>query len=256
MDYRTLGRSGCAVSTLRTGHDDLRQGDRRDRSPTPSSTGSSRPAARSSTPPTSTPPGPRGDHRPLAGGQARRDARAGRARHQGAFPDGRRAPTTSGLSRRHLATRARRLAAPARRRARRPLPGARLGPVTPLEETLGFLDDAVRAGKIHYAGPVQLHRLAAAAHRGRRRAPRAWPCRSPLQPQYNLLVREIEWEIVPAARGQRAGPAALVTARWRLADRQVPPRRAAHRCHQARRGPGAAASRPTTGAAPRSAPGT
>ena len=42
-----------------------------------------------------------------------------------------------------------------------------------------------------------------------------------LQPQYNLLVREIEWEVVPACAANGARPAALVAARRRLADRQV-----------------------------------
>ena len=42
-----------------------------------------------------------------------------------------------------------------------------------------------------------------------------------LQPQYNLLVREIEWEIVPGLRVDRARAAAVVAARRRLADRQV-----------------------------------
>ncbi|MGH3369374.1 MAG: aldo/keto reductase [Nocardioidaceae bacterium] len=77
-------------------------------------------------------------------------------------------------------------------------------PWTPLEETLGFLDDAVRAGKIHYPGLSnftgwQLQRAVdVAEHRGL-----AVPVT--LQPQYNLLVREIEWEIVPAAQANGLG---------------------------------------------------
>jgi hypothetical protein len=69
--------------------------------------------------------------------------------------------------------------------------------LTPLEETLRFLDDAVRAGKIAYYGfsnylgwqvtkAVQLAKAAGFAP----------PVT--LQPQYNLLVRDIELEIVPA----------------------------------------------------------
>jgi aryl-alcohol dehydrogenase-like predicted oxidoreductase len=71
-------------------------------------------------------------------------------------------------------------------------------PLTPLEETLRFLDDAVRAGKIHYVGLSnftgwQLQRAVDVAEfRGLARP-------VTLQPQYNLLVREIEWEIIPAA---------------------------------------------------------
>ena len=72
-------------------------------------------------------------------------------------------------------------------------------PLTPLEETLHFLDDAVRAGKIHYVGLSNFtgwqlqHAVDIAEFRVL-----AGPVT--LQPQYNLLVREIEWEIVPAAR--------------------------------------------------------
>jgi aryl-alcohol dehydrogenase-like predicted oxidoreductase len=70
-------------------------------------------------------------------------------------------------------------------------------PLTPLEETWGFLDDAVRAGKVRYLGLSnytgwQVQKVAdLARHRGLARP-------VTLQPQYNLLVREIEWEIVPA----------------------------------------------------------
>ena len=71
-------------------------------------------------------------------------------------------------------------------------------PITPLDETLRFLDDAVRAGKIHYAGLSnftgwQTQRAVDVAER-LGLAPLV-----SLQPQYNLLAREIEWEVVPAA---------------------------------------------------------
>ncbi len=78
-------------------------------------------------------------------------------------------------------------------------------PLTPVEETLGFLDDAVRAGKISYAGLSnftgwQLQRAVdVAEHRGLASRPVT------LQPQYNLLAREIEWEIVPAALASGLG---------------------------------------------------
>ena len=77
-------------------------------------------------------------------------------------------------------------------------------PVTPLEETLSFLEDAVRAGKIAYGGLSnftgwQLQKASdLIAHRG-------WSPLVTLQPQYNLLVREIEWEIVPAAQENGLG---------------------------------------------------
>ncbi len=69
--------------------------------------------------------------------------------------------------------------------------------LTPLEETLRFLDDAISAGKIGYYGfsnylgwqITKAVHLARAAH---------WAAPVTLQPQYNLLVRDIEHEIVPA----------------------------------------------------------
>lgn len=71
-------------------------------------------------------------------------------------------------------------------------------PLTPVEETLGFFHDAVASGKVRYLGlsnftgwQVQ-KTVDVAEHRG-------WPRPVTLQPQYNLLAREIEWEIVPAA---------------------------------------------------------
>src|SRR3954447_24472396 len=71
-------------------------------------------------------------------------------------------------------------------------------PVTPLEETLGTLDDFVRAGKIRYVGLSnytgwQIQKTMALA------AARGWNAPVTLQPQYNLLVRELEWEIVPSS---------------------------------------------------------
>ena len=70
--------------------------------------------------------------------------------------------------------------------------------LTPLDETLRFIDDAVTAGKIgsygfsNYLG-WQLTKAAdtARAH--------GWTPPVTLQPQYSLLVRGIEHEIVPAA---------------------------------------------------------
>ncbi|MFT4213226.1 MAG: aldo/keto reductase [Microbacterium sp.] len=75
-------------------------------------------------------------------------------------------------------------------------------PLTPLEETLGFLDDAVRSGKIGYAGLSNFTgwqiAQAAASVRGR------FPLVS-MQPQYNLLAREVEWEILPACEANGLG---------------------------------------------------
>jgi aryl-alcohol dehydrogenase (NADP+) len=71
-------------------------------------------------------------------------------------------------------------------------------PVTPLEETLRTFDGFVRAGKIGYYGLSNFTgwQLTKAVHLAR-----ALNLAAPvtLQPQYSLIVREIEWEIVPAA---------------------------------------------------------
>jgi len=76
--------------------------------------------------------------------------------------------------------------------------------VTPLEETLRFLDDAVRSGKIAYYGFSNFlgWQLTKAVH-----VARAHGFTAPitLQPQYSLLVREIESEIVPAALDANIG---------------------------------------------------
>ena len=76
--------------------------------------------------------------------------------------------------------------------------------LTPIEETLRFLDDAIRAGKIGYYGFSNFlgWQLTKAVHVARA-AGLAPPVT--LQPQYNLLVRDIEWEIVPAAQDAGIG---------------------------------------------------
>jgi aryl-alcohol dehydrogenase-like predicted oxidoreductase len=71
-------------------------------------------------------------------------------------------------------------------------------PWTPLEETVRTLDGFARAGKIRYWGLSNFTgwQLTKVVHLAR-----ALDAAGPvtLQPQYSLLVREIEWEIVPAA---------------------------------------------------------
>jgi aryl-alcohol dehydrogenase-like predicted oxidoreductase len=74
-------------------------------------------------------------------------------------------------------------------------------PLTPIEETLTFLDSAVRAGKIHYVGLSnftgwQIQKAVDVADA------RVLARPVTLQPQYNLLVREVEWEIVPACQAE------------------------------------------------------
>jgi aryl-alcohol dehydrogenase-like predicted oxidoreductase len=71
-------------------------------------------------------------------------------------------------------------------------------PLTPLEETLRTLEAFVAAGKIRYYGLSNFTgwQLTKAVHLAR-----ALDLPGPvtLQPQYSLVAREIEWEIVPAA---------------------------------------------------------
>ena len=77
-------------------------------------------------------------------------------------------------------------------------------PLTPIEETLGFFEDAVRAGKIRYAGVSnflgwQLQKTALLARSAGR------PPIATLQPQYNLLVRDIEFELVEVCGNENVG---------------------------------------------------
>jgi aryl-alcohol dehydrogenase-like predicted oxidoreductase len=122
---------------------------------------------------------------------------------KGRFPSG-NGPNGVGLSRKHLA-------------AALDASLSRLGveyvdlyqvhafdPHTPLEETLRFLDDAGQKGKVHYVGLSnftgwQLQRAVDLAEFRDLLPPVT------VQPQYNLLAREIEWEIVPAAQANGLG---------------------------------------------------
>ena len=77
-------------------------------------------------------------------------------------------------------------------------------PLTPVEETLRFLDDSVRAGKINYVGLSnftgwQLQKTVDTA------ACRGLSAPVTVQPQYNLLARAAEWEIVPACQAAGLG---------------------------------------------------
>ena len=76
--------------------------------------------------------------------------------------------------------------------------------LTPIEETLRFLDDAICNGKIAYYGFCNFL--------GWQLTKAVWTARAKgfappvtLQPQYNLLVRDIEHEIVPAALDAEIG---------------------------------------------------
>lgn len=119
------------------------------------------------------------------------------------FPTG-DGPNDVGLSRRHLSTA---LDASLRRLQLDTIDLFQVhawDPLTPLEETLRFLDDAVTAGKIRYVGLSnftgwQLQRAVdlAGFH--------GWSMPVTLQPHYNLLGRELEWEIVPACAANGLG---------------------------------------------------
>jgi aryl-alcohol dehydrogenase (NADP+) len=107
-------------------------------------------------------------------------------------------PNGAGLSARHL-TRA--LDASLRRLGRDAVDLYQVhayDPLTPLEETLRTLDQFTRAGKVRYWGLSNFTgwQLTKAVHLAR-----ALNVAGPvtLQPQYSLLARETEWEIVPAA---------------------------------------------------------
>ena len=122
---------------------------------------------------------------------------------KGRFPRG-EGPNDAGLSRRHLRDA---LDASLRRLDVESVDLYQVhafDPHTPLEETLGFLDDAVRAGKISYVGLSnytgwQVQKVVDLAEA------RGLAVPVTLQPQYNLLVREIEWEIVPACQSTGLG---------------------------------------------------
>lgn len=75
---------------------------------------------------------------------------------------------------------------------------------TPLEETLRAMDDLVTAGKIRYVGAsnwtasslVRANMLADKYH---------WARIDCLQPEYSLLVRSTEWELLPVCREEGIG---------------------------------------------------
>ena len=122
---------------------------------------------------------------------------------KGRFASG-AAPNASGLSARHL-TRA--LHASLRRLGVDVVDLYQVhafDPWTPVEETLRTMDTFIRAGKIRYWGLSnftgwQVTKVSQVA----RQMGVAGPVT--LQPQYSLIVREIEWEIVPAARDAGLG---------------------------------------------------
>lgn len=196
MEHRTLGRSGCAVSsltlgTMTFGHETDEAGAHAQLDAFLAAGGTLIDTADVYT---------RGASETIIGRWLARQPAEVRDRvvlaTKGRFPMG-DAPNDVGLSRRHLSAA---LDASLRRLQVDHVDLYQVhawDPLTPLEETWAFLDDAVCAGKVHYLGLSnyagwQVQKVAdLAAYRGLARP-------VTLQPQYNLLVREIEWEIVPA----------------------------------------------------------
>jgi aryl-alcohol dehydrogenase-like predicted oxidoreductase len=110
----------------------------------------------------------------------------------------------TGLSRRHLD---RALTASLRRLRREKVDLYQLhgwDPLTPIEETLSFLDDAVHAGKINYIG---LSNFTAWQMQLTLTTAKAMGLQIPvtLQTQYSLVSREIEFEVIPAALYNNVG---------------------------------------------------
>ena len=75
---------------------------------------------------------------------------------------------------------------------------------TPLEETLSTLDGLVKSGKVRYIGASNFSgwQLQKALELSRERG---WESFSSLQPQYNLLCRSTEWELIPVCRNEGLG---------------------------------------------------
>jgi aryl-alcohol dehydrogenase-like predicted oxidoreductase len=122
---------------------------------------------------------------------------------KGRFPTG-PGPNQVGLSRRHLS---RAIDASLRRLGIECIDLYQVhgyDPLTPLDETLHALDDAVRMGKISYVGLSnftgwQVQKAVDIADARNLSRPVT------LQPQYNLLAREVEWEVVPACEAEGLG---------------------------------------------------
>jgi aryl-alcohol dehydrogenase-like predicted oxidoreductase len=195
MEYRLLGSSGCAVSTLALGT--LTFGNETDQATSFCQLDQFTEAG-----------GNLVDSADVyADGRAEEiigrwlDARPGRRElvvlaTKGRFPTD-ESPNGHGLSRRHLSLA---LDASLRRLNVETIDLYQVhgwDPLTPVEETLRFLDDAVRAGKINYVGLSnftgwQLQKAVDIAEFRGLSAPVS------IQPQYNLLARAVEWEIAPA----------------------------------------------------------
>ena len=108
---------------------------------------------------------------------------------------------------------------------------------TPLEEMLRAFDDLVRQGKILYTAcsNYETWRLMEALWIS---DTNGWARFDAYQPQYSLVVRDIDEEIVPACEAKGLGAGRLVAARRRLPRRQVQARQPEGRGHALGRGLG------------------
>ena len=203
MEYRTLGRSGCAVSvfalgTMTFGHESDESVSHRQLDRFVEAGGNLIDTADVYT---------HGVSEEIIGRWLAKRGHAVRDQvvlaTKGRFPMG-RGPNDAGLSR-HSLDRA--LSESLRRLSVETIDlyqAHAWDPLTPVEETLRFLDDQVRAGKIRYVGVSNFtgwqvqKAVDLADFRGLSRP-------VTLQPQYNLLAREIEWEIVPACQAEGLG---------------------------------------------------
>ena len=95
---------------------------------------------------------------------------------------------------------------------------------TPLEETLRAFDDLVRQGKVHYIG-VSEWTAEQIADALRLADEMGFDRIISNQPQYSLLWRVIEAEVVPLSEAEGIGSDRLVTPVPGSADREVPARR-------------------------------
>jgi aryl-alcohol dehydrogenase-like predicted oxidoreductase len=77
-------------------------------------------------------------------------------------------------------------------------------PATPVTETLGALDDLVRAGKVRYVGTSNFAGWQIARAEEVARANR-WVRPVASQSEWNLLRRGVEWEVVPACSAYGVG---------------------------------------------------
>ena len=93
-------------------------------------------------------------------------------------------------------------------------------PTTPVEETMATLDGFVRDGKVRYIGCSNWLASQIVEAQNAARQNGGAPLVS-LQPQYSLIVRDIEIDILPTAKRARPRRHRLVAARRRAAHRQA-----------------------------------